>query len=80
MNASLDAAEVDSPAELNRPWRAAFAGFVGTSLEWYDYFLYGSVAALVFPGCSSPSWGRRPACSSRWPRSASRSCCARSAG
>src|SRR4051812_20775953 len=29
--------------------RALFAGTVGTSIEWYDFFLYGTAAALVFP-------------------------------
>ena len=32
-----------------RAVRAAAAGLVGTSIEWYDYFLYGSAAAVVFP-------------------------------
>jgi metabolite-proton symporter len=25
------------------------ASFVGTTIEWYDYFLYGTAAALIFP-------------------------------
>jgi MFS family permease len=29
--------------------KAAFASVVGTSIEWYDFFLYGTAAALVFP-------------------------------
>jgi metabolite-proton symporter len=29
--------------------RVAFASFVGTAVEWYDFYLYGTSAALVFP-------------------------------
>jgi MFS family permease len=29
--------------------RAVFASTIGTSIEWYDFFLYGTAAALVFP-------------------------------
>ena len=29
--------------------RVVLASFVGTTVEWYDYFLFGTAAALVFP-------------------------------
>jgi MFS transporter, MHS family, shikimate and dehydroshikimate transport protein len=37
------------------PWRVSFASFVGTSIEWYDYYIFGLLAAtgvfsrLYFP-------------------------------
>jgi len=35
--------------------RAVVASTVGTSIEWYDYFLYGTMAALVFPKLFFPN-------------------------
>lgn len=29
--------------------KVALASIIGTSIEWYDFFLYGTMAALVFP-------------------------------
>ena len=34
---------------------AAIASVVGTSIEWYDYFLFGTAAAVVFPEVFFPS-------------------------
>ncbi|HET6549987.1 MAG TPA: MFS transporter, partial [Solirubrobacter sp.] len=37
------------PLRRGQVRRALIAGTVGTSIEWYDFFLYGTAAALVFP-------------------------------
>src|SRR5262249_47391638 len=44
-----DMIQVDSPSKRKQQVRAMVASAVGTSIEWYDFFLYGVAAALVFP-------------------------------
>src|SRR3712207_9045902 len=34
--------------------KGAFASFVGTAIEFYDFYIYGTAAALVFGGFSFP--------------------------
>ncbi|PTX61844.1 metabolite-proton symporter [Melghirimyces profundicolus] len=36
-------------AQKNQVFKAAFSSFIGTAIEWYDFFLYGTAAALIFP-------------------------------
>ena len=38
--------------------RAVVASTVGTTIEWYDFFLYGTAAALVFPALFFPGENR----------------------
>lgn len=41
---------IDDEAKVGtvRPAKVAFASFVGTAIEWYDFFIFGTAAALVF--------------------------------
>ncbi|HEY3356802.1 MAG TPA: MFS transporter [Polyangia bacterium] len=43
------------PAPRGVQTRALVASLIGSSIEWYDYFLYGTVASLVFAKRFFPS-------------------------
>jgi len=36
--------------------QVAVASFIGTAIEWYDFFLYGTAAALIFPALFFPEF------------------------
>jgi hypothetical protein len=39
-----------SDQQKKQPWhvKVATASLIGTAIEWYDFFLYGTAAALIF--------------------------------
>lgn len=60
-NLNIDISAADKPRPHREAWRAAFASWAGTTIEWYDFFIYGTAAALIFGEIFFP--GNNPAVS-----------------
>jgi metabolite-proton symporter len=54
-NEVTDKAEPDPQSQRIQVRRAALASAIGTTIEWYDFFLYNTAAALVFPHLFFPA-------------------------
>ncbi|MGW4068619.1 MFS transporter [Nocardia grenadensis] len=46
---------IDAETTEVDPRKVAFASFIGTAIEWYDFFIFGTAAGLVFGAVFFPS-------------------------
>ena len=59
------------PFSHRRALKAGLGAFVGTAIEWYDFYIFGTAAALVFgrvfyPGRPGRRRSSRPSPRSGW--------------
>lgn len=52
---ATDFSNAEIQISSSRRTKAVAAAFIGTIIEWYDFFLYGTAAALVFPKLFFPN-------------------------
>ncbi len=46
--------QIDINSTNSNMQKVALTALAGTSIEWYDFFLYGAAAALIFPKAFFP--------------------------
>ncbi len=51
----MDTAETHEPHGKRQSKKAAASGWIGSALEYYDFFIYATAASLVFPQIFFPS-------------------------
>src|SRR3954465_16038272 len=51
----MDAAAENSPRKVNSPAQVLFASLIGTTIEFFDFYIYATAAVLVFPALFFPA-------------------------
>ncbi|AIE60253.1 integral membrane transport protein [Bacillus methanolicus MGA3] len=51
-----DNVALESKILIKEHSKVAISSFIGTTIEWYDFYLYGTAAALVFPALFFPNF------------------------
>jgi metabolite-proton symporter len=51
----MTARQAQAPAIVNRPATVLFASLVGTTIEFFDFYIYANAAVLVFPKLFFPT-------------------------
>src|SRR5581483_10142219 len=57
-NGAVTKLEPDGPAagrRVNSPAQVLFASMVGTTIEFFDFYIYGTAAVIVFPRLFFPT-------------------------
>ena len=47
--------ETQAPARVNRPGQVLFASLIGTTIEFFDFYIYATAAVIVFPRLFFPA-------------------------
>jgi MFS family permease len=51
----MTSATPHEPSGVHQPTKAAASGWIGSALEYYDFFVYATAASLIFPQLFFPS-------------------------
>ena len=62
MSSTATSTEHGSAKQVNSRGRVIVASLIGTTVEFYDFYVYATAAVLVFPRLFFPAQNETPSC------------------